>query len=666
MLGQLLQHLPDVLLCLNRPALSPTAKAAARALGVPVVVWSVDHPRRVGLTPVDEGLIDVHLCFDESYLLGSVSERRQLSLGSGIVPLPGCGPDDEKWPERKGPDICFVGTLGERRLGHFRSVLGARDPDRLALLERLAAGDADPAAEYERITGEPFRGPPCAFVDDVRTIQRRLAVLSAPPLSSLKIYGDVEWATHGGPLSTAYAGLPLLYGYDLASEYFHSRVNINVLHDQCRDSTNSRVYDVLAAGGFLLTEHRPCLEREFDVGKHLVTFSTPEEACELAKHYLAHPAEREAIARAGQRHVLDRHRMVDRCRTLLDVVGPLVGASPIVDARSAPEVASPRLHFLCPDVAFHSGGVKALYRQVQILQRHGFHAQIVHETAGFRAPDAADVRVTDIARAGFRAGDVVVIPEGGIAWMESLKAAPVRKIVIALNWRGVFAALPQKTDFRDYGVERVICNSPFVADLVSWSMGLPVHRYTWGLDQTLFFLPEEKQPTVTYIARKCPAIEELKGLLRSRDPKLVAAVAWRPLGDLPTRADYAQAVREASVFVSLSSAEGLPASLLEAMAAGTLVAGYNGVGGQRELVGEGERQNCVLAENGDYVTLARELEPVLQAVIRGDLSGWRDVIANGRATAAPFTVEDEERSVIAMWQAIVASPSTVWSGGDSH
>jgi glycosyltransferase involved in cell wall biosynthesis len=188
-------------------------------------------------------------------------------------------------------------------------------------------------------------------------------------------------------------------------------------------------------------------------------------------------------------------------------------------------------------------------------------------------------------------------------------------------------------------------------------MGLPLHRYTWGLDGSLFFPPKEKQPTVVYIARKCPAIEELKGLLRSRDPALVTAVEWRPLGDLPTQADYARAVREASVFVSLSSAEGLPASLLEAMAAGTLVAGYNGVGGQREFVGEGEGQNCILAENGDYVTLARKLEPALRGVMRGDHSAWKQVIGNGRETAALYTLAEEERSIVAAWEAIVASPA---------
>ena len=153
-------------------------------------------------------------------------------------------------------------------------------------------------------------------------MRRRLNVLRQLPMSKLKIFGGKDWSQLGEPLASCYAGQGLDYGPDLAWMYFHSQININVFHEQCHDSTNSRVYDVLASGGFLLTEDRPCLRREFEPDRHLVTFSTPEEAREKALYYLTHVDEREAIAREGQRHVLANHTFSKRCERILELVRP--------------------------------------------------------------------------------------------------------------------------------------------------------------------------------------------------------------------------------------------------------------------------------------------------------------------------------------------------------
>jgi len=64
--------------------------------------------------------------------------------------------------------------------------------------------------------------------------------------------------------------------------------------------------------------------REFEVGRHLDTFSTPEEAASKVADYLAHPDEREAIAREGQRHVLSHHAFPVRARRLLELARPFM------------------------------------------------------------------------------------------------------------------------------------------------------------------------------------------------------------------------------------------------------------------------------------------------------------------------------------------------------
>jgi glycosyl transferase family 1 len=314
---------PDMVLWMNRPGLSSLAAGASRELGVANVLWSVDSPRRMGLTESELRLADLHACFDEHYVQNAPAPVLQLSLAAGIAPLRACVPDAACWPERQGPDVSFVGALGWARLERLRESLHRRERLVLNLLERLAADAGDPAAAFEAETGCRYEGSVCLYVEERRTMLRRLRVLRALPRDALVIFGGPEWRAHGDAVACRYAGGPLRYDSELASAYYHSRINMNVFHAQCVDSTNSRVYDVLAAGGFLITEHRPILEREFVLGEHLVTFKTVEEARSLVEYYLVHDAEREAIARAGQRHVLATHTLARRCAELLRHCSPI-------------------------------------------------------------------------------------------------------------------------------------------------------------------------------------------------------------------------------------------------------------------------------------------------------------------------------------------------------
>jgi hypothetical protein len=274
-------------------------------------------------------MADVHLCFDGSYLPGGaeavVAVSEKLSVGAGIEALPGCGPTDLGWPERLGPDISFVGALGEERVTPLREALRNRDPAQLELLDRFADQVDEPARHFEAATGRPYEGSSRFYIEEVRSRRRRLEILSSLPPTSLKIFGGAEWAREASGIASCYSGRALRYGFDLASVYYHTRINLNVFHDQCVDSTNSRVYDVLAAGGFLLTEERPCITREFEPGRHLATFSSPADAREKVLYYLNHPEEREALAREGQRHVLAHHTIAERCRHLLTLARPYIG-----------------------------------------------------------------------------------------------------------------------------------------------------------------------------------------------------------------------------------------------------------------------------------------------------------------------------------------------------
>ncbi|MEJ2041556.1 MAG: hypothetical protein P8X55_21905, partial [Desulfosarcinaceae bacterium] len=93
-----------------------------------------------------------------------------------------------------------------------------------------------------------------------------------------------------------------------------------------------------------------------------------------------------------------------------------------------------------------------------------------------------------------------------------------------------------------------------------------------------------------------------------------------------------------------------PTSCVESMQAGTLVAGFDGVGGRDILQ---HNRNWLMAPNGDYLSLAYTLAPVLEDILNNRMTEWQYLIDEGLATAAAFSAETEEKSLIQFWQSVL-------------
>jgi len=115
---------------------------------------------------------------------------------------------------------------------------------------------------------------------------------------------------------------PWLPATEMPAVYSSAKVLLGV---QCDDSsmtqTSMRPYEVLACGGFLLTQWTPATADLFRDGVHVVMSSTAEQTRELLDYYLAHPGERQKIAKQGKAFVLANHTYERRVR---DVLLPLL------------------------------------------------------------------------------------------------------------------------------------------------------------------------------------------------------------------------------------------------------------------------------------------------------------------------------------------------------
>lgn len=85
-------------------------------------------------------------------------------------------------------------------------------------------------------------------------------------------------------------------------------------------ANNMRLYEATGVGTLLLTDRKANLDTLFAPGREVAAYGSPQECIALARHYLAHPAEREALAAAGQARTLREHTYARRMEELVEIV----------------------------------------------------------------------------------------------------------------------------------------------------------------------------------------------------------------------------------------------------------------------------------------------------------------------------------------------------------
>ena len=113
-----------------------------------------------------------------------------------------------------------------------------------------------------------------------------------------------------------------IWGEALIALYNRSKIVLNITNwDPARYvALNQRVYDVPATGAFLLTDYSPELEEHYVIGEEIVSYASVEELKSKARYYLAHDAERNAIARRGYAKALKLPTIRDRIAAVIRAV----------------------------------------------------------------------------------------------------------------------------------------------------------------------------------------------------------------------------------------------------------------------------------------------------------------------------------------------------------
>ena len=93
------------------------------------------------------------------------------------------------------------------------------------------------------------------------------------------------------------------YWSEMPKVFKESKINLNMTIPNIKSGVPLRVYDVLGAGGFLISNFQAEMPMFFENEKHFVWYYNQRDLLEKVDYYLKHDTERQQIARAGQEFV---------------------------------------------------------------------------------------------------------------------------------------------------------------------------------------------------------------------------------------------------------------------------------------------------------------------------------------------------------------------------
>lgn len=102
--------------------------------------------------------------------------------------------------------------------------------------------------------------------------------------------------------------------------YRNSKINLNITSKTIEAGIPQKVLDILASGGFCISNYQAEIADFFEDGKEIVMYTDVEDLTQKVEWYLQHDEERVAIARAGCRKVKEQFSMRDRLKDMLKII----------------------------------------------------------------------------------------------------------------------------------------------------------------------------------------------------------------------------------------------------------------------------------------------------------------------------------------------------------
>lgn len=332
----------------------------------------------------------------------------------------------------------------------------------------------------------------------------------------------------------------------------------------------------------------------------------------------------------------------------------------------------PRLFFVCPTSTVPTGGVQQIYRQVEVLSRHGVDATVVHGEEGYRASwfdhDAVIAydprfRYSD-PLPDFDQGAIAIAPEDYLVFPEVWpldRVEPLSEKVhnIVIYNQGAYCTFYSHGDlpegawspYHSPKTRAILTVSEDSAAYLGYGFPhLPIHQIRHGIDTDLFAyrpMAEKEWAALMVNTKQAKVFQQILYLLNGRG-RLLGEHPIAIVNIIP-RMELAEALQKTAIFLWAGHGEGFGLPVAEAMACGCVVVGFHG-GGARQLM---QADRAVPIEGGNVLAMAQAVEQLLVQRSRDPAP----LAAMGQRAAQYIrdvhSFDQEARSILQAWAAIL-------------
>jgi Glycosyl transferases group 1 len=314
------------------------------------------------------------------------------------------------------------------------------------------------------------------------------------------------------------------------------------------------------------------------------------------------------------------------------------------------------IYYLAPKPAKPAGGVRVIYRHVDVLNALGRRALVVHPKPGDRCEwFRNDTAVTGATNVTVGSNDVLVVPE---YYGPNLNQLPIGPSVVIFNQRAyhTFDRVPYESTNQGFPYAAI----PRLRSLLTVSddnvrllrhafPSVAVHLARQVIDPTMFHPGHAAGRRIAFmVRRRAQERDTLLHILRSRG--VLAGWDLVPI-EGRSEVDTAEILRSCALFLSFSEREGFGLPPAEAMACGAFVVGYTGMAGRDFF----DPAYCSPIGEGDLLAYAQAVEEAIGRYESDPASLGTQGIRASRAVLARYTVDNLRQDLSTFYTSLTAT-----------
>lgn len=341
-----------------------------------------------------------------------------------------------------------------------------------------------------------------------------------------------------------------------------------------------------------------------------------------------------------------------------------------------------RIFFLCPDNNIPSGGVKQIYRQVDILNENGFEAYIIHNRKNYRASwfqnetkikrnrylfksvkyagktklsafrkkyNSCVLKYLKKISFNFKDTDYVVFPEIYGNLITQIQG-PFKKVIFNQNCYYTFI----NSHINDTSLKQAYSNTQTEAVIVVsenskeyFNLAFPevkTYRTRLGINSNIFHNSGKKKRQIAFMPRKLKEdIEQIINILKIRN----TIPDWEFVEiDNKNENEVTEILKESSIFLSFNHKEGFGLPPVEAMACGCVVIGYKGGSGEEYF----KPEFSFSIEDGNIIEYVKKIEEIISY-------SDKELLTMGKKASEfvlkNYSIENEKNDIVSIWKEII-------------